>query len=107
MKRMKYLIETRLTYDHGGGVGVHCNYPLGLYNNTESNGSCEIDRGRLPIRLQMDWQDGWALITEVSGQPMTKILQPTETSKDYHTYDFFFYGKLYHLELRIDWMEEV
>lgn len=101
-----YSIETRLTYDHGGQTGMHCNYPLGLFNTTQSNLRAEIDRGQWPIFLTMDWREGWALIEDVSGQAMTKIRQPEIVAPHYDEHEFYWYGKRYILEIRIDFMEE-
>lgn len=103
---MKYVIESRLTYDHGGRTGMHTNYPLGLFQNAESGQNVEIDRGQWPITIQLDFRPGWALISDVSGQPMTKIRQPEIVAPYYDEHEFYFYGKLYILEIRLDWKSE-
>lgn len=101
---MKGVIETRLTY-HMKDAGVHCNYPLGLYNNIESFLSVEIERGREPIRLQWDFQPGWALLTNVQSIPMTKILQPKFVTPDYDRHEFWYFGMRYLLEIRLDYID--
>lgn len=104
MKQMfPCVIETRLTYDHGGKIGMHCDYPLGLFNTVQYEGQrVEIERGQYPITLQLNFRPGWALISDVSGQPISKIRQPEESEPNYREYRIYFYGKVYILEFRFD-----
>lgn len=101
-------IETRLTYDHGGNTGMHCDYPLGLVNTIMSAGHrVEIDRGRWPITLELKFRpEGWALISDMTGQAMTKIRVPDAVELDFREYRWYFYGKLYILEFRFDSITE-
>jgi hypothetical protein len=96
---MKYpvVVETRLTYDHGGKMGMNCDYPLGLFNTLTHQGQrFEIDRGQWPIAVELGFRShGWALITDVSGQPMTKIRVPERVELDFTEYRFYSYGKLF------------
>ena len=102
---MKYVVETRLTYDHGGNVGMHCDYPLGLFNNIDMDSRrVEISHGRYPILLQLNFRPGWGILYDVSGQPMTKFRQPETVAPYYDEHEFYFDGKLYILEIRLDWM---
>lgn len=105
---MMRVIETRLTFDHGGQAGMTCNYPLGFFNTVLSVGHrVEIDRGQYPIVIELDYRPGgWAIITDVTGQPMTKVRLPEVVEPDFREYRFFFHGKLYILEFRIDSISE-
>lgn len=97
------VIETRLTFDHGGKTGMNCDYPLGLFNTVQYQGQrVEIDRGQWPISIELNWRDDWALISDVSGQSLTKIRVPEGVESDYREYRFYSYGKLYILEFRFD-----
>lgn len=97
------VIETRLTYDHGGTTGMHCNYPLGLFNSVQHVGQrVEIDRGQYPIAIDLSFRKGWALILDVTGCPMTKILLPDRVQTEYTEYRFYDHGKLYILDFRFD-----
>jgi hypothetical protein len=103
-QRYPCTIETRLTYDRGEKVGMHCDYPLGLFNNVQCQGQkAEIDRGQWSIGILLDFRpDRWALISDVTSQPMTKIRVPAGVEPDFQEYQFYFYGKLYILEFRFD-----
>lgn len=83
---------------------MDCDYPLGLFNTIQYEGlRVEIDRGQWPISLMLDFRPGrWAVLTDVSGQPMTKIRVPATAEPDFTEYRFYFYGKLYILEFRFD-----
>ncbi len=100
------VVETRLTFDHGGAVGMHCDYPFGLFTTMMYQGqSVEIDRSRNPIVLKLGslgHGEGWATLTDVTGEPMTKFRVPESVELGYREYRFYFYGKLYILEFRFD-----
>lgn len=109
MKETRYpcVVETRLTYDHGGTTGMHADYPLGLFNTVTSAGrSVEIDHGQWPIMLQLDFRPGWAIIMDVQGTPMWKFRPPETVEPDYREYQFHSCGKLYILEFRFDSLPE-
>lgn len=107
VNRFPCVIETRLTFDHGYKTGMNADYPLGLFNNVTHQGQrVEIDRGRWPITLELEWRNGWALVSDVQGQPMWKFRPPETVEPDYREYRFFSYGKLYILEFRFDQLPE-
>lgn len=103
----RYVIETRLTYDHGGTIGMHCNYPCGLFSIVDQQQRVEIDRGQNPIYITMDWMSGWALITDLVGCPMSKIRQPEIVAPYYDEHEFYNYGKLYILEIRLHSIQQL
>jgi hypothetical protein len=107
MMRFPCVVETRLTFDRGDRAGMHCDYPLGLFNNVQYEGQkFEVDRGRLPISVQLEFRPGWAAVLDVANVPMTKFRPPECVEPDYREYRFYSHGKLYILEFRFDSIPE-